>query len=45
MMSGGVAQNKGVIYSLEQKLNEPIFVPPEPQIVGALGAALIALEK
>lgn len=45
MMSGGVAQNKGVVYSLGEKLNEQIFVPPEPEIVGALGAALIALEK
>lgn len=45
MMSGGVAQNKGVVYSLSQKLNEKIFIPPEPEIVGALGAALIAIEK
>jgi len=44
-MSGGVAKNKGVVRALEKKLNCSLLVPPEPQIVGALGAALIALER
>ena len=44
-MSGGVAKNIGVIEALEEKLGAPLFIPYEPQIVGALGAALIALEK
>lgn len=42
MMTGGVAKNGGVVRSLEDKLQVPIIIPPEPQIVGALGAALIA---
>ncbi len=44
-MSGGVAKNKGVIKELEILLGSKIHVPPEPQIIGALGAAIIATEK
>jgi predicted CoA-substrate-specific enzyme activase len=42
-MSGGVAKNKGVVSLLEEMLGEGIHVHCEPQIVGALGAALMAL--
>ncbi len=45
VMSGGVAKNKGVIRALEEKVGFKILVPEEPQIVGALGAAIIAQEK
>ncbi|HPE41571.1 MAG TPA: BadF/BadG/BcrA/BcrD ATPase family protein, partial [Thermotogota bacterium] len=45
MMTGGVAKNVGVVNSLRDKLQIPLIVPPEPQIVGAIGAALIALER
>ncbi len=41
-MSGGVAKNIGVVGLLEEKLGREIHLPPEPQIVGALGAALLA---
>jgi len=44
-MSGGVAYNIGVVRALEAQLDTPVVVPPEPQLVGALGAALIALDK
>jgi predicted CoA-substrate-specific enzyme activase len=44
-MTGGVAKNAGVVRALESKLGVRLLVPPEPQIVGALGAALIALER
>ncbi len=40
--AGGVAKNSGVRRALEQVLGLTLVVPPEPQIVGALGAALIA---
>jgi len=40
--AGGVAKNVGVVRALEEVLGEGLSVPPEPQIVGALGAALIA---
>ena len=45
MMTGGVAKNSAVVQALEEKLQLPITVPPEPQIAGALGAALLAWEK
>ncbi len=44
-MSGGVAQNYGVVRALSAVLNCKINVPNKPDTVGALGAALIALEK
>lgn len=42
VMTGGVAKNRGVVAALAARLGVEILVPPEPQIVGALGAALIA---
>ncbi len=45
VMTGGVAKNKGVLAALEDRLKCRVLVPEEPQIVGALGAALYALEK
>jgi predicted CoA-substrate-specific enzyme activase len=41
-MTGGVALNRAVVVALEEKLGIPIAVPQLPQIVGALGAALLA---
>ena len=44
-MSGGVAHNKGVVKALGAALECEIAVPPNPDIVGAYGAALIAKER
>lgn len=44
-MTGGVAKNLGVVRALEQLLGHPFNIPDEPQIVGALGAALFAREE
>ncbi len=44
VMTGGVAQNLGVVKALEAELNVPIMTTPLAQIVGALGAALYAFE-
>jgi activator of 2-hydroxyglutaryl-CoA dehydratase len=41
-MSGGVAKNKCVVRLLEDYLKRPVHIHTEPQIVGALGAALVA---
>jgi len=41
-MTGGVAKNSGVVEQIRSKLGMDPNVPDEPQIVGALGAALIA---
>ncbi|NLY39965.1 MAG: 2-hydroxyglutaryl-CoA dehydratase [Firmicutes bacterium] len=45
VMTGGVAKNIGVVRSLEERLGVSLHIPDEPQIVGALGAALIAWEE
>jgi predicted CoA-substrate-specific enzyme activase len=42
VMSGGVSRNSGIIRAMEAKLGRPVLVPDQPQIVAALGAALIA---
>ncbi|UCG54017.1 MAG: 2-hydroxyglutaryl-CoA dehydratase [Dehalococcoidia bacterium] len=46
MMTGGVAKNIGVKNALENDLNTEVIIPSDidPQLVGALGAALIADE-
>jgi len=44
VMTGGVAKNIGVVRSMEHAIGMPVSVPDEPQLVGALGAALIACE-
>ncbi len=41
-MTGGVAKNSGVVRLLEEKLKAKINISDEPQLVGALGAALLA---
>lgn len=43
-MTGGVAKNLGVVHALEELLDQKFNIPAEPQIVGALGAALFARE-
>jgi predicted CoA-substrate-specific enzyme activase len=42
---GGGAKNIGLVQSIEKALNTKVLVPEEPQIVAALGAALIARTK
>ncbi len=44
MMTGGVAHNSAVVAALADKLKTKIIIPSEPQIAGALGAALLAQE-
>lgn len=41
-MTGGVAKNVGIVEKLKRKFHVAINIPEEPQIVGALGAALLA---
>ncbi|NLA27131.1 MAG: 2-hydroxyglutaryl-CoA dehydratase, partial [Firmicutes bacterium] len=45
MMTGGVAKNGAVVQALEERLGVKIRVPAEPQITGALGAALLAWDE
>lgn len=44
-ISGGVGKNIGVVRRLEQQLGLEALIAPEPQIVGALGAAIFAQQK
>jgi len=45
VMSGGVvAYNPFLVRMFEEKLGRKVFVPPLPQLTGAFGAALYALE-
>ena len=45
MMTGGVARNRGGTEALEARLGAPLWLPPEPDLCGALGAALFALDS
>ena len=43
-LTGGVAKNTGILGALEEKLDTKLLIPFEPQITGALGAAVLALK-
>lgn len=42
MMTGGVAKNIGVVKALEKKLGLAIEVSEHAQVMGAIGAAVLA---
>lgn len=44
-LTGGVAQNSGVVRALEWALKRKVLLCEKPQLVGAIGAALFALEQ
>jgi predicted CoA-substrate-specific enzyme activase len=44
LFTGGVAQNIGVVRALEKNLGCEVFVPNQPLLSGAIGAALLAKE-
>ena len=44
-LTGGVALNQGVVRALERNLRQRVIIADMPQLTGALGAALIGLEK
>jgi predicted CoA-substrate-specific enzyme activase len=41
VFTGGVAQNRDLVQCLGGLLNTPIITPPNPEITGALGAAIL----
>lgn len=45
VITGGIAKNKGFVARLESCLGMKGLIPDEPQIVGAVGAALYAREE
>ncbi len=42
VFTGGVAKNIGLTKALEEELGVKLIIPKEPQIIGALGAAILA---
>lgn len=42
---GGVATNKGMVKAFEEELGEKIIVPKHHQTMGAIGAAMLAMEQ
>jgi len=42
---GGIAKNIGLVTILKELMNSELIVPEEPEIIGALGAALLAGER
>ena len=42
--SGGVAQNQGLVKTLEERLGTKLVISDKSQLCGALGAALFATE-
>lgn len=45
VMVGGVARNKAVVQRVEQGLQAKVTVPDAPQVVGALGAAIVCRSR
>jgi len=42
VLTGGVAKNTGIVRAMKESLGCEIFVPEEPLLTGALGAAILA---
>jgi activator of 2-hydroxyglutaryl-CoA dehydratase len=42
LFTGGVARISGMENALQKALGHPVAISPEPQMTGALGAALLA---
>ena len=45
LLQGGVALNRAVGYALAHCVGRPVVVPPSPELLGALGVGLLALER
>jgi predicted CoA-substrate-specific enzyme activase len=44
-LQGGVALNRAVGHAFAHFVGRPIVIPPSPELLGALGVALLALER
>ena len=45
VFQGGVAFNQAIVKALQEELNTEIIVPPHHELMGAIGAALLAHEE
>lgn len=45
LLSGGVVKNPAIRKVIEDEIKEQVFLPEHPQLMGAYGAALLALKR
>lgn len=45
VFQGGVAFNRGIVRAFEESLNTKVIVPPHHEVMGAIGAGLLAQEE
>jgi predicted NodU family carbamoyl transferase len=45
VFQGGVAFNQGIVRAFEESLNTRVIVPPHHEVMGAIGAAILAQEE
>ena len=45
VFQGGVAFNQGIVRAFEESLEMEIIIPPHHEVMGAIGAALLAREE
>jgi (R)-2-hydroxyacyl-CoA dehydratese activating ATPase len=45
VLTGGVAKNVGVVKAVRDHVGHEVFIPPDPLITGAMGAAVLGREK
>lgn len=44
-ITGGIAKNKGMVAKLTEKVGMTPMLSPDPQLIGAIGAALFAMDR
>ena len=44
-LQGGVALNRAVGHAFAHSVDRPVVIPPSPELLGALGVGLLALER
>lgn len=45
LLQGGVALNRAVGYAFAHRVGRPVVIPPNPELLGALGVGLLALDR
>ncbi len=45
IFQGGVAFNRAIVKAFEEELGQEVIVPPQHEVMGAIGAAMLALES
>ena len=45
IFQGGVAFNQGIAKALKEEMGKEVIIPPNPEVMGAIGAALLAHEE